>query len=426
VPPPPDSDTIQRQYDATQNEYYTKFSQRQTLITQGPPQSQLSQLERASGIPISKGEYESRLSLGASGQNNLRVETSNGEPVIDVSSGSSSAVSGPLARTLLGLLLGLLAGIGLALLLDRLDHRIRSRSEAEEAFQLPVLAEVPTFSRTQQKQQVIVATDAPRSRAAEAYRAIRTSLLFQQASIQASDPAVPALNGHSNGAGNGQANGTSADVAEPFEHLDDLFEDQPAQRLALMVTSASPREGKTNTTANLAVVFAEAGASVLVVNCDFRRPSVHKLFGLEDIPRTVQSTSVPGVKLVTNVLTDPNANPAQVIAAQRQVIAAARDRFDVIILDTAPILTANDAVEVVGSADLVLLVARANVTTADGAERSVDVLSRLGAPMGGVVLVASGESSSQYYYYYQQGQSGSRRRVGRKSEPDDAPAPLGS
>jgi Mrp family chromosome partitioning ATPase len=190
-----------------------------------------------------------------------------------------------------------------------------------------------------------------------------------------------------------------------------------------MVTSASPREGKTSTSANLAAVFAEAGASVLIVNCDFRRPMIHRLLNVEDLPRTVQSTSIPGVKVVTNVLADPNANPAQVVAAQRQVIAAARERFDVIILDTAPILTANDAVEVVGSADLVLLIARAEVTTSDKAERMMEVLIRLEAPIGGVVLVASSEAPTDYYYYYQRNRVQSSRKRGRRST-DVATAPF--
>jgi len=167
-------------------------------------------------------------------------------------------------------------------------------------------------------------------------------------------------------------------------------------------------------------VFAESGASVLVVNCDFRRPTVHRLFGVEDLPRTVQATSVPGVKIVTNVLHDPNANPSQVVAAQRQVIAAARDRFDVVVLDTAPVLTANDAIEVVGSADLVLLVARSEISTTDKAERAFDVLTRLDAPLGGVVLIASGEPSSEYYYYYQTGRKPSRRRADRPTTADRA------
>jgi Mrp family chromosome partitioning ATPase len=189
--------------------------------------------------------------------------------------------------------------------------------------------------------------------------------------------------------------------------------------LVVMVTSASPREGKTTTTANLGVVFAEAGENVLIVNCDFRRPTIHQHFGVEDIPRTVQSTPVPNLKLVTNVLNDPAANPAQIVAAQRQVVVAARQRFTVILLDTAPMLTANDAVEAAGVADLVLLVARANVTTSDKAERSMEILTRLGAPLGGVVLVATEAPTSDYYYYYQSGRlsgRGKQRRADKGAE----------
>jgi Mrp family chromosome partitioning ATPase len=150
-------------------------------------------------------------------------------------------------------------------------------------------------------------------------------------------------------------------------------------------------------------VFAEAGSSVLVVNCDFRRPSVHRYFGVEDEPRRVQETNVAGVKIVTNVLADPGSNPAQVVAAQRQVVAAARGRFDVILLDTAPLLTANDAVELVASADMLLMVARMGVTKTDAAERSIELLNRLDVAIAGVIMVGTATASNDYYYYYQPG-----------------------
>jgi Mrp family chromosome partitioning ATPase/capsular polysaccharide biosynthesis protein len=419
VPPPPDVDTIQKQYDATQNQYYTVYGQLQELATAGPPTSRLSKLESADAIPISKAEYESRLSLGASGQNNLRADAASGDGSGAVSvSSSSTTLDDPVSRGLFGAFLGLLAGVALALVLDRLDHRIRTRTDAEAAFRLPVLAEVPKFTRSQQKDGNIVSVTAPLSRVAEAFRAIRTSVLFQTATVDPGPPERAALTGKGNGNGNGH------DVMEGAASVDPVFEPEPrTECLVVMVTSASPREGKTNTSANLAAVFAESGASVLVVNCDFRRPTVHRLFGVEDLPRTVQATSVPGAKIVTNVLHDPNANPSQVVAAQRQVIAAARDRFDVVVLDTAPVLTANDAIEVVGSADLVLLVARSEISTTDKAERAFDVLTRLDAPLGGVVLIASGEPSSEYYYYYQTGRKPSRRRADRPATADRAAPP---
>jgi len=380
TPKIPDFDTVQKQYDATQNQYYSVYGNLQQLTTAGPPQSRLSTLEAAEAIPIGQSEYRTRLSLGELGQNHLQAGgTGATSPAVLTAGSSSSLFEGRTSRGILGALVGFLVGVGLAMVADKLDHRIRTRQETEDAFGLPVLAEVPRFSRTQSREAQVVAHTEPRSRVAEAYRAVRTSLLFQQASL-----------------GTGRASLSGEEIFEPRP-------DGPASPLVVMVTSASPREGKTTTTANLAAVFAEAGSSVLVINCDFRRPTIHRRFGLEDVPRRVQDTEIRNLKIVTNVLGDPNANPAQVVAAQRQAIAAARTRFDVIVLDTAPMLTANDAIEAVGSTDLVLLVARNEMTTTDKARRSMEILTRLEAPLGGVVLVATDDAPSDYYYYYQRG-----------------------
>jgi Mrp family chromosome partitioning ATPase len=288
-----------------------------------------------------------------------------------------------------GALLGFLLGVGLAFLFARLNRRILTRAEAETAFQLPVLAEVPLIKKGQQRDSELVAHTAPLSRFTEAFRAIRSSVLFTRAAIEAEGAGATGLKPRPTGT-NGDAMGT-------------LFEPEHDDPLVVMVTSASPGEGKTTTTANLAAVFAEAGSSVLVVNCDFRRPTIHRYFGLEDEPRRVHETNVPGVKVVTNVLADPASNPSQVVAAQRQVVAAARGRFDVILLDTAPLLTANDAVELVSSADLLLLVARVGTTRVDTAERSMELLNRLDVAIAGVVLVGVASASNDYYYYYQPG-----------------------
>ena len=249
-----------------------------------------------------------------------------------------------------------------------------------------MLAEVPKLTTAQQRQHELLAVSAPLSPRRGGVPAVRTSLLFQQTATAPERPSIAAASG--NGAG-----------ADPHT----LFEPEQIGSIVVMVTSASPGEGKTTTSANLAAVFGEAGSSVLLLNCDFRRPTLHEMFGLQDVPRRVQDTSVPGVKIVTNVLADASMNPAQVVAAQRQIIASARDRFDVVILDTAPLLTANDAIEAVSAADLVLLVARPDLSTSDSAQRSMDLLNRLDAPLAGVVLVAVSEAANDYYYYSQRG-----------------------
>ena len=401
---PPNVDNLKSQLTAIGNQYRITYDSYSQLAAAGPPTTRFSTLQKAAAIPIDRQEYFARLGLGATSRNNL--STSQGSSALDESlSGRStdSPVSGPAARGLLGAFLGLLLGVGLAFLRERLDRRILHRSDAEEAFHLPVLAEVPQITKSQQRERELVASTAPLSRFTEAFRAVRSSVLFTRAAIEA-EAAAPTARG----VGNGTAPGGS------------LFEPDPDDPLVVMISSASPGEGKTTTTANLAAVFAEAGSSVLVVNCDFRRPALHRFFGIDDEPRRVHETSVPGVKVVTNVLTDPASNPAQVLAAQRQVVAAARGRFDVILLDTAPLLTANDAVELVSSADLVLLVARIGVTRSDTAERSMALLTRLDVPLAGVILMGVSSATNDYYYYYQPGRvssarGGSERSRGRAS-----------
>lgn len=396
------------QYDAAASNYSNTYRQYLQKLGSGAPTAAVSTLEPAQPLPIGSGEYNAALALGQAGRNHVQGgdQTNNDNAFVEPVGGSS--FDDPVSRSVLGGLLGFLAGVGLALVAHKLDRRIRSREEAEAAYELPVLAEVPRLTSAQQRQHELVAVTAPLSRAAEGYRAVRTSLLFQQTAAVAAErgPAAPVTG---NGAGSAGDQNPNA-----------IFEPQP-HGLVVMVTSASPGEGKTTTSANLAAVFGEAGSTVLLLNCDFRRPAAHEMFGLPDLPRRVQETAVTGVKVVTNVLTNAATNPAQVVAAQRQVIAVARGRFDVIILDTAPLLTANDAVEVVGQADLVLLVARPELSTTDNAQRSMDLLNRMDAPLSGVVLVAASDvANDDYYYYYQRGRvpepTGRRKRRARTAQ----------
>jgi len=388
---------IAAQLNAATNELGVAYSDFGNLTATGPPASRLSVLEKAQAVPINQSEYDSRINLGALGQNHLTANAGTAQPTI-TSASSGSTLNGKFARGFFGALLGFLAGIGLAILFERLNRRIRTHEDAEEAFGLPVLAEVPRIGRSEQTE--IVAAVAPLSRAAEAFRAVRSSLLFARATM---------IDEHT-GAGLHRDGDTK------------LFEPDHADPFVIMVSSASPAEGKSTTTANLAAVFAESGSSVLVVNCDFRRPSIHRFFGVEDEPRRVHETKITGVKIVTNVLSDPAANPSQVVAAQRQVVAAARGRFDVILLDTAPLLTANDAVEMVGSADLVLLVARSEETSFDSARRAAELLQRLDAPLAGVVLSAVKGTSNDYYYYYQPGRADGAPRAAASAPPVNSAA----
>jgi Mrp family chromosome partitioning ATPase/capsular polysaccharide biosynthesis protein len=379
---PAGKDLLTAQRDSIVNQYRLAYENFQQLAAVSADTTRLTTLQTADAIPITADEYSTRLSRGQLGENNVQVGTNNPSNTA-LTTSSDSSFKGPVSRGVLGALFGLIAGVGLALVADHLDRRIHTREEAEAAFGLPVLAEVPMLTHAQQRDNNIMARTAPLSRTAEAYRAVRSSLLFQHASTLSTD----GLDGGSE-SGNGSS---SSSFFEPPSH----------GPLVVMVTSAVPKEGKTTTSANLAAVFAEAGSRVLVVNCDFRRPTIHRFFGLDNEPQRVFSTSIPRVRVVTNVLQEQDANPAQAVAAQRHLIRTAPKHFDVIILDTAPLLTANDAAELVSSADLVLLVARPGLTTVDAAQRAIELLDRLHSPLSGVVMVAVDSTPNDYYYYYQ-------------------------
>lgn len=293
--------------------------------------------------------------------------------------------SKPVRASLLGIV-GLLAGLAGAVALDRLDSRIRSKATTEEAFGVPVVAEVPRISKASQGQ--LLARTDPSSPFVEAYRGLRTYV-----ALWAPD------------------------------------DDREDGHRVLVVTSPSPGEGKTTTVAHLAAMLAEIGRSVVVVSADLRRPRLHQFFDLPAGPGLVealaagsgppvftgldQSTSVRGVRVIPSGAA--LENPAPLFEHAYDLLEAVRPLADFVLIDAPPLLVANDAVEMARYADGVLLVARAGETAIEAAERSAEILERLAIPVVGSVLVASEAASnaSRYYashYYSEPDRKGLRRR----------------
>jgi capsular exopolysaccharide synthesis family protein len=293
--------------------------------------------------------------------------------------------SKPVRAGLLGAF-GLAAAVGGVLMLERIDTRLRTKRRAEEAFGAPVVAEVPHLAKSAQGQ--LLARTQPTSPFVESYRALRTFLALW----------AP-------------------------EHGED-----DGHRV-IVVSSPAAGEGKTTTVAHLAAMLAEIGRSVLIVSADLRRPRIHEYFDRPGAPGLVDvvapspdaptfadldlSTSVRGVKLVPS---GPAVeNPAPVLEHARDLVALVRDMADFVLIDTPPLLIANDAAELGRYADGMLLVARAGQTTIEAAESAAQMLQRLEIPVVGVVLAASemASSSSRYYasrYYSAPDRSGWLRR----------------
>jgi capsular exopolysaccharide synthesis family protein len=327
-------------------------------------------------------------------------------------------------RTLLMGLVAALAGFGVAIMLDRSDSRLRSKEQVERRFGLPVLAEVPLLALRDRSRAAVVAFERE-PRVAEAYRGLRTALLLFRGRVE---------NDRHSTTSNGNGNAHTSNV--------DLGSLQPpagAIRQLVVVTSPEAGDGKSTSTANLAMAYAETGQSVLIVSWDLWRPLSPGVFDAQEGPgvaeyleghgsalvRYVQDTSIPGVRIVTAGL--GGHHPYTQIENARRLLEEARTLANVVIVDTAPILSSSVTRELVTLGDAVVVVCRAGRTTGPAADRCAELLERLGAPTLGVVLV--GVPTGPFADYYgappKDSRPGFRRRVepgtGRHLAPTSSP-----
>ena len=196
----------------------------------------------------------------------------------------------------------------------------------------------------------------------------------------------------------------------------------------LQITSPNAGEGKTATLSNLAVALARAGKRVGLVCCDLRRPRLHEFFG---IANTVGFTSVllgevtldaamVRVKGEANIAVLPAGplppNPSELLASPRtaEVLTALQAHFDVVLVDSPPVLPASDAAVISGRVDVTLFVANAGETGRKEMSRALELLRQVGAPLIGVVLNgARNEPGSGYGYHYHYRPQEERSRRGR-------------
>ncbi|MGW5463796.1 polysaccharide biosynthesis tyrosine autokinase [Streptomyces sp. NPDC003996] len=272
----------------------------------------------------------------------------------------------PLLDGAVGLLIGLLAGAGLAVLRDTLDSTLHTGHALAEATQLATLGGIPYDKKAPGSP--LAAGSAAYGARAEAFRLLRTNLQFAQVDRK---PRV------------------------------------------IMVTSALPGEGKTNTAANLALSLAETGAKVCLVDADLRNPCVAKSFGLvRDAGLTsvligqattddvLQEYGEHGLSVLTSGPMPPN--PAELLSSDRmrQVLEGLAESFDTVVVDSAPLLPVADTVGLAPAVDGTVLVVRARRTPAERAKAAVDALHSVNAPVLGTVLSMVTVKSMGYGYGY--------------------------
>jgi capsular exopolysaccharide synthesis family protein len=181
----------------------------------------------------------------------------------------------------------------------------------------------------------------------------------------------------------------------------------------LAVTSAGVGEGKSTTLANLAVVSAEAGRKVILVDADLRRPTLHQVFGLDNdkglttvmmdesslASPPLQQTGIPGLSVLTSGPLPPN--PADLMGSRRmeEVIAALAGQADQVFFDTPPVVAVTDAAVLATKVDGVLLVISAGRTRRDYARTAVQRLEQINARLVGTVLTNVQMSAGFQGYY---------------------------
>ena len=287
-----------------------------------------------------------------------------------------------------------MVGVGIVLLLERIDTKIRTKREAEQHFGLPVLAEIPRLSWRDGRRVSVTAAEEPRSALADSFRLLEAGVsrmsLDGERRLHRPDEDTPGVG-------------------------KEAFPTRPAGSRTILVTSAAPGEGKTLVVANLAATYAELGKRVLVLSCDFRRPKIHRLFGVPNdqglskaleagngrpiLRGHVRSTSLTNVRVVPSGETPESAGELLTSRNMREALIEARKDADIVLLDTPPVLATSDASHLFPEVDTVLLVARAGKTTAEVAERSSELLRRMRAPVVGVALNGSTEEMVPRGYY---------------------------
>jgi polysaccharide biosynthesis transport protein len=272
---------------------------------------------------------------------------------------------------IMALLVGTVLGIAAAFLRERLDDSLRGRSDLENYAGVPVLAVVPLVRSWKRRDKpIIVSRDEPEAPAAEAYRTLRTGVLFDAAS----------------------RNNTKV----------------------VLITSPEAGEGKTTTAANLAVSLAQAGKRVIIVSADLRRPRLHEFFG-GDHTRGLTNILV-GEKRFGEVAQRASAvgnlsllhsgpvprNPAELVGSQamRSLMLELRNEADFVIIDAAPVLAVADSLTLAGYADAVILVADAQTTKRTAVMQSREHLERVQARVIGAVLNNFDPSKAWGYHSY--------------------------
>lgn len=304
----------------------------------------------------------------------MHVDTAGTETSATVASASNLSVIEPATaperpshpRTVLnvalGIIVGLIGGLGLAFATENLDSTVYTQAQAEKIFALPTLGKI---AKARQSFALLEDDDAR----AEAFRRLRASI---------------------------------------FAHHRDT------QAQTLLFTSGDPGEGKSTTVANLAVAIAQAGQSVVVVDCDMRRPSLHKLFnafnwkgvsnvlsGKEHLDDVIQKTDSSGVDLLASGPLPSNAYRLLNSSSTGTMLEQLKSKYDFVLIDSPALSAVSDAVIVAPQVDSTIMMVGFAQTSEESAQTAYEQLQTVNANVVGVILNRVAQETSTYHRYRQ-------------------------
>ena len=284
-----------------------------------------------------------------------------------------------------GGILGLFLGVGLAFFLKYLENTIRTPDDVEQHLDLPILGIVPQIvGAKESRTPLLVMQEDSKSAPAEAYRNLRTNILFSD-------------------------NGTRPET--------------------IVVTSTEPREGKSFTVANLGMALAQAGQKVLLVDADLRHPMLHRVFGIDrnmglsavlagelSLDDAIVETDIHNLSVLTSGSVPDN--PSEILGTDqmRDVIHHIQERYGIVLLDSAPVLGIADTSVLASESDAVLIVIKTGEATRKALGIAVAQLKQVGAQICGVVLNDVDVRRDRYYYYYYSPYGYDEKRTGRKQK----------
>lgn len=324
--------------------------------------------------------YEQQSSLGDT-QSQIVLTTLESAQPVKVLSNAGRGLAAPrsrLSRGVLGGFLGGLVGAGIALLLARADRRIRTRSQAEQIFGIRANVTIPVAPAEQARG--IVVSPTRHDGLSDSYRTLRSVLGFVEGGSAKDEGRAPIV----------------------------------------LVVSASPGDGKTSVTANLAAAFVETGSRTIAVNTDFRRPTLStRILGSKPQPMgftaaelaslpprfLLSRTPVPGLALM-DLAGVPGGTHGGLARTTAQFLPRLAKLADAIVVDSSPIGATAEVLELVPLADVIVVVTRLGNTSIATAQRTIEVLRSLTTADLLLAVVGDASDKGNYYYYYEYGSYG--------------------